>query len=41
MLERLIAHISGHSCVTWVTMEEAAEEFPAAHPFLDAGSIAQ
>jgi peptidoglycan-N-acetylglucosamine deacetylase len=40
MLERLIAYISGHSGVTWVTMEEAAEEFRAAHPFADAGSAA-
>jgi peptidoglycan-N-acetylglucosamine deacetylase len=40
MLERLIEYISGHSGVTWVTMEQAADEFRAAHPFTDAGSSA-
>jgi len=37
MLERLIEYISGHSGVTWTTMEEVAEEFRAAHPFTAAG----
>ncbi len=35
MLERLIEYISGHSGVTWVTMEEAADEFRARRPLAD------
>lgn len=33
MLERIIEYIGGHDGVTWVTMEEAADEFRSSHPF--------
>jgi peptidoglycan/xylan/chitin deacetylase (PgdA/CDA1 family) len=33
MLERLIKYINGHEGVTWVTMEEAADDFRRRSPF--------
>jgi peptidoglycan/xylan/chitin deacetylase (PgdA/CDA1 family) len=33
MLERIIDYINRHAGVTWVTMEEAADEFRAMRPF--------
>ncbi|HZD65586.1 MAG TPA: polysaccharide deacetylase, partial [Acidimicrobiales bacterium] len=33
MLERLVAYLSGHDGVSWVTMEDAAKDFRARQPF--------
>ena len=37
MLERLIEHLRGHEGVRFVTMQEAAREFRAAHPLTGVG----
>jgi len=33
MLERLIGYINQHDGVTWMTMEQAADDFRSRHPF--------
>ncbi len=40
MLERIVDYINGHAGVTWVTMEEAADEFRSRTPFSATASSA-